>query len=562
MFSSATPAKASTGIAGLDEITLGGLPQGRVALVCGGPGDGKSLLAMQFLVSGASESGEPGVFVSFEETASELVANAASLNWGLASLVERGLLEIEHVRVDPGELNRVGEYDLEALFIRLDHAIAAVGAKRVALDSVEKLFGGLGDESLLRGELQRLFAWLKDRGVTAVVTAERGANTLTRHGLEEYLSDCVILLDHRVEAEVSTRRLRIVKYRGSSHGSNEYPFTIDADGFSVFPLTSVELKSEAPTTRVNTGVPRLDEMLGGGYFSGSTVLVSGGPGSGKTSLAGVFVSAACRRGERCLYLALEESASQLTRNLTSIGVEFDPFLRDGTLEIVPRKPSESGLETHLAVIHKAVSTYGPTTVIIDPLSAFAGQHRGVKSMLARLIDFLKMRGITVLLTTLIKEDDRDPIGISSLVDTWLLLSHHEFLGERNRGILVQKSRGSTHSHQRREFLLGNSGIEIVDAYAGAGGLLMGSARVEAQQRDLADRLERDRMLEAAARRSGAAQAVVLAQIAALEAQLETDRAATDAEMEDRLDRGAVLAAEERARLEVRSSSGGPSAGPP
>lgn len=557
---SAMLAKAPTGIAGLDEITFGGLPRGRVALVCGGAGSGKSLLALQFLVSGATELGEPGVFVSFEETELELVENTASLGWDLPDLTERGLLMVEHVRVDRAELSEAGEYDLEALFIRIGHAIAAVGAKRVALDPVEALFGTLDNESLVRAELRRLFGWLKDRGVTAVVTAERGEGGLTRFGLEEYVSDCVIVLDHRINAEISTRRLRIVKYRGSAHGSDECPFMIDSDGLSVFPLTSLELAYEASTSRVSSGVQRLDEMLGGGYFRGSSVLASGGPGSGKSSLAAALVSAACERGERCLYLAMEESPSQLMRNMRSIGIELDAFVRDGTLAIVGRRGSESGLEAHLTTIHKAVAAHEPSTVVLDPVSAFSGPVAEVRSMLTRLSDFLKMRGTTAFLTALSDEEDGEATGISSLVDTWLLLSNHELVGERNRGIMVQKSRGTAHSNQRREFVLGSDGINIVDAYAGAGSLLMGSARLEAQTRALAVRLEREQVLKASRSRVLARQAVMRAQITALEAELEVDLAAAGAEIGDQQQREAQLDEDERARGTARSQGRSEGAG--
>ena len=549
----ATLAKAPTGIAGLDEITFGGLPRGRVSLVCGGPGAGKSLLALQFLVSGAAELGEPGVFVSFEETELELAENTASLGWELPGLTERGLLKVEHVRVDRAELTEAGEYDLEALFIRLDHAIAAVGAKRVALDSVEALFGALADESLLRAELRRLFGWLKDRGVTAVVTAERGAGELTRHGLEEYVSDCVILLDHRIRDEISTRRLRIVKYRGSAHGTNEYPFVIDRDGFSVFPLTAVALEHEAPSERVSSGVQRLDEMLGGGYFRAATVLASGAPGSGKTSLAAALVRAACERGERCLYLAMEESPSQVVRNMRSIGIDLEPFMRDGTLVFAARRASESELEALLAAIHKEVAAFEPRMVVIDPLSAFTGQPLEVKSILTRLIDFFKARGITMFLTTLSDAENSRSGGVSSLVETWLLLSNHELAGERNRAIVVLKSRGTAHSNQLREFVLSSDGIDIVDAYAGEGGLLMGSARLEAQTRERAAGQEREEAVEADRRRLQARRAAVGAQIAVLEAELEADLAAAGADIGEQEQRQAQLEEDESARGSARTA---------
>jgi circadian clock protein KaiC len=549
----ATLAKAPTGIAGLDEITFGGFPRGRVSLVCGGPGAGKSLLALQFLVSGATELGEPGVFVSFEQTELELAEDTASLGWELPGLTERGLLKVEHVRIDRAELTEAGEYDLEALFIRLGHAIAAVGAKRVVLDSVDALFGALADESLLRAELRRLFGWLKDRGVTAVMTAERGAGALTRHGHEEYASDCVILLDHRIRDEASTRRLRIVKYRGSAHGSDEYPFMIDADGLSVFPLSSLALGHEASSERVASGVQRLDEMLGGGYFRGTTVLVSGGPGSGKTSLAAALVGASCERGERCLYLAMEESPSQIVLNMRSIGIDLEPFVRNGMLAFVGRRASEFGLEAHLTAIHKEVAVFEPATIVIDPLSAFAGGKLEVKSMLGRLINFLRARGITVFLTTLSDAEDSGSGAIASLVDTWLLLSIQDLAGERNRAIVVLKARGTAHSNQLREFVLSSDGIEIVDAYAGEGGLLMGNARLEAQTRARAAGEKRAQVLEASRRALQARQAAVSAQIAVLEAELAADLAAAGADIGEQEQRQAQLEEDESARGSARTA---------
>jgi circadian clock protein KaiC len=434
--------KCSVGVSGLDEVTGGGLPHGRVSLVCGSPGAGKSLLALQFLVKGITEHGEAGLLVSFEETEAELAENTTSLGWDLPGLVEGGQLTIDHIRVDRSQLTVAGEYDLEALFVRLGHGIEAVGAQRVVLDSIETLFGAFGDDALLRHELHRLFGWLKARGVTTIVTAERGASELTRQGLEEYVSDCVILLDHRIRDEGSTRRMRIVKYRGSEHGSDEYPFTIDADGFSVFPLSSLSRSLEASNERVSTGVERLDAMVGGGYFRGSTVLVSGAPGAGKTTLGAAFAVAACRRGERCVYFTMEESPQQLIRNMGSIAMDLGSLIRDGTLTIVPRRTKQSGLESHLVAIHKQVLAAEPTTVILDPLSAFVGQPFEITAMLARIIDFLRVLGVTVLLTALVDEQEPGPIGISSLADSWIALTNRERGGERNRGITVIKSRGT------------------------------------------------------------------------------------------------------------------------
>jgi circadian clock protein KaiC len=546
--------KATTGISGLDEVLGGGLPVGRVTLVCGGPGAGKTLLAMQFLVSGARELGEPGVFVSFEELPEELVANSVSLGWDLAGLVADGRLALEEVRVARAELTGAGTYDLEGLFMRLGHAIDSVGARRVVLDTVETLFGAFPDEALLRGELRRLFGWLKERGVTTVVTGERGEGTLTRYGLEEYVSDCVILLDHRVRAETSTRRLRIVKYRGSAHGSDEYPFMIDVDGLSVFPLTSVALAHEASSERVETGVRRLDEMLGGGYYRASTALVAGGPGAGKTTLAAAFAHACCERGERCLYIAMEESPSQVLRNMRSVGLDLEPLVHEGLLRFFTLRATQSGLDTHLAAIHRAVTAFAPTAVVLDPISAFGGQTLEVEAAVTRLIDFFKGQGLTALLTVL-SEPNEPGIGISSLIDTWLSVTNIELLGEHNRAISVLKSRGMAHSNQVREFVLRDDGIDIVDAFAGQEGVLLGTARLVAEARVRTTALEQQRGLEARGRRLEHRQAALRAQIAALEAEMAADSAAEEVEVEEAESREAILLETARGRAQSRGGAG-------
>ena len=459
-------AKALTGIQGLDEITLGGLPRGRPTLVCGSAGCGKTLLAMEFLVRGAIQFHEPGVFIAFEETAGELTENVRSLGFELDTLIAERKLAIDYVHVDRSEIEETGEYDLEGLFLRVGVAIDSIGAKRVVLDTLETLFAGLPNPVILRAELRRLFRWLKDRGVTAIVTAERGAGTLTRHGLEEYVSDCVILLDHRVNEQLSTRRLRVVKYRGTTHGTNEYPFLIDDTGISVLPITSLTLEHPAPTERISSGVRALDAMLGGqGYYRGSSILVSGTAGSGKTSVAAHFADATCRRGERCLYLAFEESQAQLVRNMRSIGLDLEPWLRKGLLQFRAWRPTMQGAEMHLITIHKLVEAVKPQVVILDPISNFTSGSTApdVRAMLMRLFDFLKGVGITALfvdLTTGGNAIERTEVGISSLIDTWILLRGIEVGGERNRAMYVHKSRGMSHSSQIREFLLTDHGIEL------------------------------------------------------------------------------------------------------
>jgi circadian clock protein KaiC len=478
--------KTPTGINGLDEITGGGLPAGRPSLVCGAAGSGKTLFAMEFLVRGATEFAEPGVFMAFEEKTEELITNSASLGFDLVKLQKQKLIRIDHVYIQRNEIEETGEYDLDGLFIRLGHAIDTIGAKRVVLDTIENLFSGLPNEAIIRAELRRLFTWLKDKGVTAVITGEKGDGSLTRHGLEEYVSDCVILLDHRIENKISTRLLRIIKYRGSVHGTNEYPFLIDEDGISVLPITSLLLKADASTQKISTGIPALDIMLGGkGFYRGSSVLVSGTAGTGKTSIAAAFAHETCRRGERSMYFAFEESPQQIIRNMRSIGIDLKEDIDKGLLEMHASRPTLFGLEMHLVDIHKKINSFRPATVVIDPITNLitVGSVSEVKSMLIRMIDFLQSRKITVLFTalslnTVINEQTDE--GVSSLVDAWLMVRDIESNGERNRGLYVMKSRGMNHSNQVREFVISSEGLNLIDVFLGPEGVLVGSAR-EAQQ---------------------------------------------------------------------------------
>ncbi|MDO8445770.1 MAG: circadian clock protein KaiC [Deltaproteobacteria bacterium] len=492
--------KAPTGIQGLDEITGGGLPQGRTTLVCGDTGCGKTLLAMEFLVRGATQFDEPGVFMSFEENAADLSKNVASLGFDLKDLIARKKMVLDFVYIERSEVEESGEYDLEGLFIRLGHAIDSIGAKRVALDTIESLFAGLPNPLILRAELHRLFRWLKDKGVTAVITGERGGETLTRQGLEEYVSDCVIVLDHRVSEQTSARRLRVVKYRGSLHGTDEYPFLIDEDGFSVLPVTSLGLQQTASTQRIPSGVARLDAMLGGaGYFRDSSVLVSGTSGTGKSSLAAHFADAACRRGERALYLAFEESPSQIMRNMRSIGINLESWVKKGLLQFQARRPTFSGLEMHLTTIDKAVKAFKPQVVVVDPVTSFiiGGNEIEVKSMLIRLVDMLKMNQCTSLLTSLTSTGGalEQNHAISALIDTWLVLREIENGNERNRGMFILKSRGMAHSNQIREFLLTDHGVDLRDVYVGPSGVLAGSARLAQEAQEKAALLIRDQEVE-------------------------------------------------------------------
>ncbi|HEY4767002.1 MAG TPA: circadian clock protein KaiC [Candidatus Sulfotelmatobacter sp.] len=526
--------KAPTGIQGLDEITGGGFPRGRPTLVCGSAGAGKTLLAMEFLIRGATEYNEPGVFMAFEETAPELTQNVRSLGFDLDELAEQKKLIIDYVRIERSEIDETGDYDLEGLFIRLAAAIDAVGAQRVVLDTIENLFAGLQNEGILRAELRRLFRWLKDRGVSAVITAERGEGALTRHGLEEYVSDCVILLDHRVTDQVSTRRLRIVKYRGTAHGTNEYPFLIDEDGFSVLPVTSLGLQHEVSNERISSGVPRLDTMLGGeGFFRGTTILVSGTAGTGKTSLAAHVVDAACRRGERCLYFSFEESQGQLIRNMRSIGLNLEQWSKKNLLQFHSSRATFYGLEMHLAIIHKIVQEFQPRVVIIDPIGSLiqAGNRRDAHTMLIRLIDFLKQRQVTAFLTNLTSGGEaleKTDVEISSIVDTWLFMRDIELDGERNRALYVLKSRGMAHSNQLREFLLTERGVDLLNVYVGPEGVLTGSSRLSQEAREEAAAVDRRQEVERKERERTRKREALEARIAALrkEFEVEEEEAAT------------------------------------
>ena len=550
--------KAPTGIPGLDEVTDGGLPRGRTTLLCGGPGCGKTLMALQFLVRGVVDGGEPGVFVAFEESPAELAENVASLGWDLNDLQARGLLAIDHIRISDGEIVQTGAWDLEGLFIRLGAAIESVGANRVVLDTVEALFGPLGDELTLRSELRRLFRWLNNRGVTAIVTGERGEGTLTRHGLEEYVSDCVVLLDHRVHDQISTRRLRVVKYRGSDHGPDEYPFLIDRNGFSVLPVSSMGLDHDASDERVSTGVGELDRMLDGGVFRGSSVLLCGTPGSGKTTLGARFLEAGCERGEHGMLFAFEESPAQIARNMRSVGIDLQRWVDAGMLRIVSARPAAYGLETHLARLYRAVEEFEPANVVIDPLSALNGEDFELNAMLSRLIDHFKARQTTAVITTLIRGefDDRAGLGISSVIDTWVDVSNLELDGERNRGINVLKSRGMTHSSQVREFQITSQGLNIRDVYAGERGVLMGSARRSQEARDRAQAISRAEELEAKRQQLKSRRSALEAQIAALHAQLEAETQQLSGEIDagERLER--QFEQDRTALSSARSGSGG------
>ena len=518
------------------------------------------MLSMEFLTRGALQYNEPGVFMAFEETAEELTKNVASLGFDLDDLVRREKLVIDYVHLERSEIEETGEYDLEGLFVRLGHAIDSIGAKRVVLDTLEAIFSSFNNVFVLRAELRRLFRWLKDKGVTAIVTAERGDGTLTRHGLEEYVSDCVILLDHRVIDQISTRRMRIVKYRGSVHGTNEYPFLIDNEGISVLPITSTSLDHDVSDRRISSGVARLDTMLGGkGYYRGSSVLVSGTAGTGKSSLCAHFVDAACRRRERCLYVASEESPQQIIRNMRSIGIDLRPWVQKGSLIFHAIRPSFYSLEMHLAILHKMINQFKPQVFVMDPITTFIseGNQLEVKAMLMRLIDFLKQNQITAMFTSLTSGSnstlEQTNIGISSLMDTWLLLRDIEINGERNRGLYVLKSRGMAHSHQIREFLLTNHGIQLIDVYLGPEGVLTGTARHAQEAQARAAAALRQEESERRRRSLEIKRKDLDAKIAALQAEFENEKQEIEKSLLDDERREQVVAKERKNMARLRKA---------
>ena len=531
--------KSRSGILGLDEISRGGLPKGRATILCGGAGCGKTMVGLEFIVRGATQFDEPGVVIAFEETPEEMTKNVASLGFDLNQLVQTKKLFMDHIYIEPAEIEETGEYDLEGLFIRLDHAIKCVGAKRVMLDTLEALFSGFKNAGILRAEIRRLFRWLKERGLTTVVTAERGEGALTRHGLEEYVSDCVILLDHRIAEEISTRRMRIVKYRGAAHVADEVPFLIDENGLSVLPISSTELQHKVSPERVSTGIPDLDDMLEGkGYYRGCTALVSGTAGSGKTTLATKFAEASCLRGEKCLYVGFEESAEQVARNVSSVGVDLKACAGKGFLIHQAWRPTQYGAEMHLLRIHQLIENFQPASVVIDPVSSLVAgsSHQQVSSLLVRLIDFLKMRAITAVFTSLTGAGmamEATDVGVSSLIDTWIVLRDIESNGERNRGIYVLKSRGMAHSNQLREFVLSSDGVRLVRTYVGAGGVLTGSSRIAQEAVETAASLAREQEIESRQRD-------LLRKREALEAKIQSLRAefaAEEEEMQKLIDHG-------------------------
>ena len=556
-------AKSPTGIDGLDEVTFGGLPQGRPTLLCGAAGCGKTLFAMTFLYNGAVAFNEPGVFIAFEEQPEDLIKNVGSLSYDIERLIEQNKIVVDHIHLDRNEIEEAGDYDLDGLFIRIGFAIDSIGAKRVVIDTIETLFGGLDNQAVLRSELRRLFEWLKSKGVTAIITGERGDGTLTRYGLEEYVADCVILLDNRVHDQLSTRRLRVVKYRGTAHGTNEYPFIIDQEGITVMPITSSGLAHDAWTERVSTGIADLDDMLEGqGYYKGSSILVSGMAGSGKSTVSAHFANSICQAGQCCIYFALEESPQQIVRNMRSVGLDLQQWVDRGLLRFSARRPNLYGLETHLASMHREVKEFDPAAVVVDPISALmgAGVAGDVHSMTLRLIDFLKSRGVTALFTNLgagSAETATTEMQISSLTDTWLLLYNRETNGEHNRQLYLLKSRGMAHSNQVREFLMSAGGISLREVYVGPDGVLTGSARLAQEAKDRADRLLRTQEVERRTREIVRRRREIAAQIETLQAQLASEEGEMNLEGSAREDQRAadrIALAQSRASRRAASSS--------
>jgi circadian clock protein KaiC len=553
--------KALTGIAGFDQITNGGLPKGRPSIVCGGPGCGKTMFAMEFLVRGATEFNEPGVLMTFEETGEEMTKNVASLGFDLKALASRKKIMMDYVKIEPAEIQETGAYDLEGLFVRLQYAVDSIGAKRVVLDTLEAVFSGFANVGMLRAEIRRLFRWLKDRGLTTVVTAERGDGNLTRYGLEEYVSDCVIFLDHRVSQQVSTRRLRVVKYRGTSHGADEYPFLIDDKGFSVLPSTSMRLDHTVSNERISSGVPDLDAMLEGkGFYKGTSVLVSGTAGSGKSSLGASLANQSCSDGRKVLYVAFEESFSQAARNMRSIGLNLEKHRKKGLLKFEAWRPTQSGLEMHLLRIHKLIEEFDPEVVIIDPVSnLMMGSAHEVNSMLMRLMDFLKMRQITALFTSLTegsrREFEQTEVGISSLIDTWILVRNIELNGERNRCVYVLKSRGMEHSNQVREFVMSRKGIRLLPVYIGGGTVLTGSARLNQEAHERAELLIRRQTAEEKIRARERRRKAIEDQIAALHHELADEESESTLFASEQLNKAERLAQD---RVDMSALRGGKS----
>lgn len=553
--------KALTGIAGFDDITGGGLPAGRPSLICGSAGSGKTLFATTFLVHGATLYDEPGVFMSFEERAEDLAANVASLGYDLDRLVEQERIAIDHVQVDRAEIEENGEYDLEGLFLRLGFAVDSVGAKRVVLDTIETLFSSLDNEAILRSELRRLFGWIKDRGLTCIITGERGEGQFTRQGLEEYVSDCVVLLDNRVHEQIMTRRLRVVKYRGSAHGTNEYPFLIDAQGISVLPVTGAGLSHSVSTEVVSSGIGGLDAMLEpGGFYRGSSLLLTGTAGAGKTSFSSAMIDAACARGERCMMFVFEESAAQVVRNARSIGLDLQRHVDAGLLRFEAARPSLYGLEMHLARMHRDIEAFQPQVVVVDPISAFRGPDAEVHSALLRMVDLLKARGITGVFTSLVHGGSgatvsaEADLGMSSLMDVWIRLTHEEANGEINRTLYIIKARGMSHSNQVREYQMSEAGIGLIEPYIGPEGVLTGSARLSQVAREQASALRRQQETERRRREIARRRAAVERQIEELRATLEAEEQEAGLLHQQDQEREATLASDREALARRRSAA--------
>ena len=458
--------KSLTGIQGLDDITYGGIPQNRPTLLVGSIGTGKTIFAMEYIINGITMFNEPGVFMTFEEQTDELQINVTSMGYNLSKLIADNKIYLEHLHIDHREIQATGKYDIEGLFIRIEMAIEKVKAKRIVLDALDTLFIGL-DSQILRSEIKRLFFWLKEKKVTAIITSEVGDIFLTRLGFEEVVADCVIELNNRLNNQISTRRLRIVKYRGSYHSTNEYPFMIDHKGITIFPIISEAPQIIVSNERISSGIKQIDEMLDGrGFYVGSSILVSGSAGTGKSSIAASFIKDVCEKKGTALYCAFEEAPNQIKRNMASIGIFLEPYEKSGNLHFYYSRPTLQTLELHFIAIKKLIKQINPSVVILDPITNLMIENinSDIRTMLTRFVDYLKMEQITVLLTATLTVSSLELIqsneGISSMVDTCIMIQEKNIIDSRRRTLYIMKSRGICNSKKEVEFIITSEGISI------------------------------------------------------------------------------------------------------
>ena len=483
------PTKTPTGILGFDQITHGGLPRGRTTLLLGGPGSGKTIFALSFLVHGARECREPGIFVAFEESSKRIVANAEGFGWNLPGLLPT---KIFFLNAQPApDLIQSGNFDLSGMLAILEVQIKTMGAKRIVFDAIDVLLALLPDPALKRREIYRLNEWLLASGLTGLITAKTGGDEQSSFGFMQFMVDCSVMLNHRVELGVSQRNLRVQKLRGSPFDENESPFVIGKTGFDVAiarMLGRVDFK--VTNERVTSGVKRLDTMLGGGYYRGANVLITGFPGTAKTTLSGAFAEAACRRGERTMFVGFDSDGSEVIRNLRSVGIRLDRYVKRGLLQMISARTITGSAETLLVRIKALAREHRARCLVIDPVSTLskAGNELTAHGVAERLIDWAKADGITLVCTSLLDETTGQtqvgtPMHISTLADTWIHLNYLVQAGERNRGISIIKSRGMAHSNQVRELILSDKGVTLTDIYTAGGEVLMGTLRWERERAD-------------------------------------------------------------------------------